>query len=430
MTNAGRPRSAARRGARSTLQIIVAALLAFAVVASLFLVFTDSIELLRVGIVVAVWGTVFGAIALTKYRRESAVDRARASDLQRVYELQLEREVTARREYELTVEQRVRSEVRIDAEEMAALRTELAVLRRNLEQLFDGGVYPERTALRADARRMPELSSGAYSSYQPAASGLYVPGSTPADSDRPGRGETEWSDGEQERLAAEFKTPYREPKLSAREPLRADSGAGGSSGNSPVAVPDDAPVTAETTAISDPPQDRYEYQIPRPAAAPSQAWTPPPPPPSPPTPFSQPIPFSAPEPPSVPSAPRQSVPEWGALPEWDAVPGWESIRRQASEPAQDFAPESTEPLKQPAPTPEPEPAPEPEPEPAPEPERASRRRAADEGQDAGAHSTGMSVAEIIAKARAAEAAENPGIGASTGPGTSAVGTGRRRRRLD
>ncbi|MFD4368885.1 DUF6779 domain-containing protein [Rhodococcus sp. NPDC058521] len=176
MTNPGRLK-APRRPKRSASQMIVAGLLALAVVASLFLIFSDSVQLLRVGLVIALWAATLGAIAMTKYRRESALDKAKVNDLQTVYELQLEREITARREYELTVEKRVRSEVRADSEELAALRAELSALRQNLEVLFDGAMPTERTALRADSTRVQELARGAYGSYQPAASGLYIPGS-------------------------------------------------------------------------------------------------------------------------------------------------------------------------------------------------------------------------------------------------------------
>ncbi|AWG97561.1 hypothetical protein DCN13_02745 [Rhodococcus ruber] len=140
--------------------MIVAALLALALIASLFLVFSDSVQLLRVGLVVALWAATVGAIAMTKYRRESALDRAKVRDLQTVYELQLEREIAARREYELTVEEKVRSELRIDADQMAALRAELAALRRNLEVLFDGRLPEDRAALWAGRGQLQELGGG------------------------------------------------------------------------------------------------------------------------------------------------------------------------------------------------------------------------------------------------------------------------------
>src|SRR3546814_1409163 len=55
-----------------------------------------------------------------------------------VYDLQLDREISARREYELTVETQLRRELASElraqaADEVAALRAELAALRSNLE---------------------------------------------------------------------------------------------------------------------------------------------------------------------------------------------------------------------------------------------------------------------------------------------------------
>ncbi|MEU0542466.1 DUF6779 domain-containing protein [Nocardia sp. NPDC005978] len=139
-------------------------LLLLGLVASVFLVFSDNVHMVRVGLVAALWAAAIGALAATRYRRESAVDKAKVGDLQKVYHLQLEREVAARREYELGVESRVRKEVGADAEEMAALRGELAVLRESLQRLFDGDLPQERVALRADAVRVQELpSSGAES---------------------------------------------------------------------------------------------------------------------------------------------------------------------------------------------------------------------------------------------------------------------------
>ena len=139
--------------------MIVAALLALAMVASLFLVFSQSVQLLRVGVVVALWAATIGAIAMTKYRRESALEKAKVEDLKTVYELQLEREISARREYELTVEQKVRSQMKVEADEMAQLRAELAALRRSLEMLFDGRMPEDRTALNTVAKPVQEIGT-------------------------------------------------------------------------------------------------------------------------------------------------------------------------------------------------------------------------------------------------------------------------------
>lgn len=171
MTVPGRAKTV-RRNRRSASQMIVAGLVVLAVAASLFMIFSESVQLLRVGLVIALWAATLGAIAMTKYRRESALDKAKVRDLQKVYELQLEREITARREYELGVEARVRGELGAEAETIQALRDELAALRRSLEVLFDGRLLEDRVALRAESTRVQELAGG----YQPAASGLFVPG--------------------------------------------------------------------------------------------------------------------------------------------------------------------------------------------------------------------------------------------------------------
>lgn len=172
-----------------------------AMAASLLLVLSDSVQLLRVAVVVALWAATVGAIAMTKYRRESALDKAKVDDLKTVYELQLEREIAARREYELTVEEKVRSELRIDADEMAALRTELAALRRNLEVLFDGRLPEDGVALQATAERVKELAG------------------------RP--------------VGADAGGPVKAPKVTAPRPA-----------GPAFASPDDEPLTAETTEVS------------------------------------------------------------------------------------------------------------------------------------------------------------------------------------
>ncbi len=129
-------------------------------IASVFLVFSNSLQFIRIGLIAALWAAAIGALAATKYRKDADVDKAKVRDLQTVYELQLEREITARREYELGVEARVREEVGADAAELAALRAELTVLRQSLQRLFDGDLPTDRPALRADATRIQELPSG------------------------------------------------------------------------------------------------------------------------------------------------------------------------------------------------------------------------------------------------------------------------------
>ncbi|MEU1983715.1 DUF6779 domain-containing protein [Nocardia sp. NPDC019395] len=133
-------------------KLFLGALVLLGLVASGFLVLSDRVQIVRVGLVIALWAAVLGAWAVSRYQ-------TKVRDLRRTYEIELEREISARREHDLGVEARVRSEVGADASEMAALRAELAVLRRQLERLFDGELPPERPALRASVTRVQELPS-------------------------------------------------------------------------------------------------------------------------------------------------------------------------------------------------------------------------------------------------------------------------------
>jgi hypothetical protein len=151
--------STSRRRRDDAGKLFIGVLILLGLVASVFLVFSDRLQFVRIGLVAALWAAVIGALAATRYRKEATIDKAKVRDLQTVYELQLEREVTARREYELGVEARVREEVGADAAEMAALRAELTVLRQSLQRLFDGDLPMDRPALRADATRIQELPS-------------------------------------------------------------------------------------------------------------------------------------------------------------------------------------------------------------------------------------------------------------------------------
>jgi hypothetical protein len=110
--------------------------------ASSALVFTNQVKLLKLAVILALWAAVAGAFVSVLYRRQSDADQSRARDLKLVYDLQLDREISARHEYELTVESQLRRELASElraqaADDLAALRTELNALRTSLEILFD-----------------------------------------------------------------------------------------------------------------------------------------------------------------------------------------------------------------------------------------------------------------------------------------------------
>lgn len=202
-------------------KLFIGVLILLGLTASVFLIFSENVQYVRVGLVAALWAAVIGALAATRYRKEAAVDQAKARDLQTVYELQLEREINARREYEMGVEARVRAEVGADASEIAALRAELALLRQNLQALFDGPLPEEQPALQADAVRIDALPAADFDAFDDA--------------------DQEFPDSPVDANAAWF-GPWQQPPSALKpvfmQPVSAN-----------FADPYDDPVTAETSAV-------------------------------------------------------------------------------------------------------------------------------------------------------------------------------------
>ncbi|PZT98271.1 MAG: hypothetical protein DI630_19965 [Gordonia sp. (in: high G+C Gram-positive bacteria)] len=158
-TSAGRSADA-RRARRGPGQWLLGVLLLFALGSSIFMIFTSEMSIAAsLAVITALWAAVIGAILVTKYRRQADSADAKARDLRLVYELQLEREISARRQYELGVESQVRKEIgEQSGEELSALKAELQSLRSSLEQLL-GELPDERIALVRE--RLPELETRA-----------------------------------------------------------------------------------------------------------------------------------------------------------------------------------------------------------------------------------------------------------------------------
>jgi hypothetical protein len=143
-----------RRSGRRPGWLLLSALLVLAILASSTLVFTNRVELLRLAVILSLWAAVLAAFVSVAYRRQSQLDEARARDMKFVYDLQLDREISARREYELSVEAHLRRQLGHElraqaADEMSALRSELISLRANLEALL-GTDLADRPALESD----------------------------------------------------------------------------------------------------------------------------------------------------------------------------------------------------------------------------------------------------------------------------------------
>lgn len=116
--------------------IALGVLLALSLVATVVMVFSDNPVWMRIGTLSALWAAFIGAFLVARYRRQAAAEAARVRDLHTVYELQLEREISARREHELVVEKDLRDSVRAEtSDSIYALRHEIAALREQLGQM-------------------------------------------------------------------------------------------------------------------------------------------------------------------------------------------------------------------------------------------------------------------------------------------------------
>ncbi|MER7014935.1 DUF6779 domain-containing protein [Saccharopolyspora sp. NPDC000359] len=132
--------------------------LVLAAAATAVLVISDDARLLRLGLVAALWSALVGAFAVARLRHRVAQDEKLAEDRQRIYELELEREIAARREFELEAEAEARRKAAEESEgELKALQSELQRLRTSLEQVLGGDVLFERVALRAESTRVRSL---------------------------------------------------------------------------------------------------------------------------------------------------------------------------------------------------------------------------------------------------------------------------------
>ncbi|MQA14596.1 MAG: hypothetical protein GEV09_10610 [Pseudonocardiaceae bacterium] len=268
-------------GGRSAGRLLVPLAIALGVVAAAVLALgADDPRLLRLGVVAALWAALVGAFATVRMRRAAASDADRAENLRAIYQLELEREVSARREHELTVERTVRQEVEQSSrDELEALRTELRTLRENLENLLGGELLVERVALRESTRlrslteqqepapdrravTVPADRSASGPRTEPVAGSSRASGQ----SGLPRRDPTARSDPSRrpppEAPAATHRTSYADDPLFADAPWQSDQGATSSWDRSPLdpagggreqarpPAPDPAPAMAQRGAAA------------------------------------------------------------------------------------------------------------------------------------------------------------------------------------
>src|SRR5690606_12922467 len=142
---------------RSRIPWIGAVVLAAA--ATAVLVLSNDARLLRLGLVAALWAAMAGAFAVAHLRQRLAEKDRVVAERQRIYQLELEKEIAARREFEAEAEAQARREVAEEHDaQLKELREELGRLRSVLEQVLGGDVLFERVALRAESTRVRSLA--------------------------------------------------------------------------------------------------------------------------------------------------------------------------------------------------------------------------------------------------------------------------------
>ena len=140
-------------------------LLVLAIVASSALVFTDRVELLKLAVILALWAAVVAAFVSVIYRRQSDMDQAKVRDLKLVYDLQLDREISARREYELSVESQLRRELASELRAQAADEVAGAAGRAGRAAGQPGDPLRHRPSASPGARDRADHVHGAYSDW-------------------------------------------------------------------------------------------------------------------------------------------------------------------------------------------------------------------------------------------------------------------------
>lgn len=307
-----------RRGGRRPGWLLLTALLVLAIGASSALVFTNRVELLKLAVILALWAAVVAAFVSVIYRRQSDVDQARVRDLKLVYDLQLDREISARREYELTVESQLRRELASElraqaADEVAALRAELSALRTNLEILFDTDLN-HRPALETERTTVRGYSEWDRESESPRERVNRV-ASVRAEEPSAGSDDSSIIDVPEEPLVPPPSYQAAEAYRPA-EPYRASPWQQAERGGR--AAPDQQPPASRWTPPERQPQsggwapqERYDSQ-----PQPRRRQYEPPPPPAEPR-FETPPPPPAPEPPPQPQpAPAPSATDWQPVSNW------------------------------------------------------------------------------------------------------------------
>lgn len=141
---------------------VLIGLVALAVVASVVMLFTNSTTWMKIAVLAALWAAFLGALLVSRFRQQVGDERKRSAELQRIHQLEMDKEMATHREQELLLEQSYLDSLREQhADTLAELKVELQKLREHLAEMLGTDLEEERVALRAEAERIRELEAKA-----------------------------------------------------------------------------------------------------------------------------------------------------------------------------------------------------------------------------------------------------------------------------
>lgn len=107
--------------------------------ATVLVVFTEDVRWLRFAVILGLWSALIAAFAMAWSRHDARTAHLRAEEIERIYQLELHREISARREYEVGVSEAARQDAENrHREELTGLREQLDRLNDTLTELLNG----------------------------------------------------------------------------------------------------------------------------------------------------------------------------------------------------------------------------------------------------------------------------------------------------
>lgn len=129
--------------------------------ATVLVVFTQEARWLRFAVILGLWSALIAAFAMAWSRHDARTADLRAEEIERTYELELHREISARREYEVGVSEAAREDAENrHREELTGLREQLDRLNNTLSELLDGNLVCQRLTLPAESTRIRRVGDG------------------------------------------------------------------------------------------------------------------------------------------------------------------------------------------------------------------------------------------------------------------------------